>query len=288
MKKILVLTDLSNNAAHAAKTAMNLAAQLHADIILYHTMPSIPVVPTYAGGAFVTETVSFFAEESNEKLQALAAELQAVSTPAIQVAIKNGEGGLGENVKDLLRDNDIELIVMGAPAGGAWDHLLTGSETRAVIKVTDRPVLFIPAERNTGSLLRLVLATDYNETDLCALRYLSKWVADYHCLLDIVHIQVGDEVALWRPEQKQVFEIYLTGLNYPGICCHDLRGKDPLSRLNRFCEDKKVDVLAMVNYHHDFFSRLFGTSETFKALHHLALPLLVFPNNFCDETICPM
>ncbi|GAB3915864.1 universal stress protein [Mucilaginibacter boryungensis] len=288
MKKILVLTDLSDNAAHAAKTAMNLAAKLNCEVLLYHAMTSIPIVPNYAGGAFVTETVSIFAEESNEKLKLLADELQAGSTMGVQITIKNGEGGLGENVKELIRDNDIELIVMGAPAGGVWDHLLTGSETRAVIRNTDRPVLFIPAERDTKSLLRLVLATDYNETDLCALRYLSKWVADYHCLLDIVHIQVGDDAALWRPEQKQVFEIYLTGLNYAGICCHDLRGNDPLSRLNRFCEDKKVDVLAMVNYHNDFFSKLLGTSQTFKALHHLQLPILVFPANFCDETICPM
>jgi len=287
MKKILVLTDLSDNAAHAAKNAVGLAARMHSGIILYHTMNSIPVVPTYAGGAFVAETVNLFAEESREKLTALAEEMKAADA-TVPVKIEIGEGGLGDPIRQLLRDNPIDLIVMGAPEGRSFERLLTGSDTRVVIKATDRPVMIIPAKQDTRSLLRLVLATNYNETDLCALRYLTKWVAQYNCLLDIVHIQVGDEEPMLRPDQKQVFEIFLSGLDYPGICCHDLRGKDPLSRMNRFCADKKVDVLAMVNYHHDFFSSLFGTSQTFKALQHLALPLLVFPGNFCDEEICPV
>lgn len=287
MKKILVLTDLSDNAAHAAQNALNLAERMHSSLILYHTLASIPVIPNYAGGGFVTETAGMFAEDAREKLETLKKNLIA-TTQVSKIESRIGEGNLGDNIQQLLLDDQIDLIVMGAPEGHSFERLLTGSDTRAVIKATNRPVLIIPANWDTGSFLRLVLATDYNETDLCALRYLSKWVTHYNCRLDIVHIQVGDEEPLLRPEQKQVFEIFLSGLDDQGICCHDLRGQDPLSRLNRFCADKKVDVLAMVNYHHDFFSGLFGTSQTFKALKHLALPLLVIPGNFCDEEICPM
>jgi len=285
MKKILVLTDLSDNAAHVATNTMKLAIQLHAGLILYHTMLSIPVVPTYAGGAFVTETVSFFAEDSHEKLTALATELTEAGKEIVPVEIKVGEGALGDNVKELINDQDIELIVMGAPAGGILRHLLTGSATRQVIKRSDQPVLIIPVNRNISTINSIVFATDYNEADLYVLRYLSKMVMELNCRLDIVHIQIGKNEIFYKPEQKQVFEIYLTGLNYEDIYCHELHGKDLPGRLNRFCKDKKVDILAMVNYHHDFFSRLFGNSQTFKTLHHLQLPLLVFPGNFCNHII---
>lgn len=285
MKRILVLTDLSDNAAHVATNAMKLATQLHAGLILYHTMLSIPVVPTYAGGAFVTETVNLFAEDSHEKLITLAAELQKASKANVPVEIKNGEGALGNNIKQLIDDPDIELIVMGAPAGGALDHLLTGSATRQVIKATDQPVLIIPVNRNISTVNRIVFATDYNEADLYVLRYLSKMVMKLNCRLDIIHIQIGKNEIFYKPKQKQVFEIYLTGLNYEDIYCHELHGKDLPGRLNRFCKDKKVDILAMVNYHHNFFSRMFGNSQTFKTLHHLQLPLLVFPGNFCNHIV---
>lgn len=288
MKKILLLTDFSANAAHAAKSALSLAKQWHTGVILYHSTLSIPVVPNYAGGGFVTETANLFAEESREKLAELQHQLLAGSKPSPALETEQGEGDLGDNVKKLIRDHDIELIVMGAPEGGALDHLLTGSETRAVIKHTERPVLVIPATKQIRSLKNFVLATDYREADLCAVRYLCKWVAETGGRLDIVHIQTGSDTAPLNGQQRQVFEFFLSSLKYNNVHCHDLRGKAVLSRLNRFCEDKQADVLAMINYHHDFFSRLFGTSETFKALHHLQLPLLVFPGNFSDETICPM
>lgn len=287
MKKILVLTDFSDNAYHAAKYAMNLAPQLHAGLILNHTLLSIPVVPTYAGGAFVTETISLFADDCNERLTDLADKLKKTDQQFVPIEIKANEGALGDSVKALLCDNDIELIVMSAPAGGALDHLLTGSQTRQVINSADRPVLVVPVKKEVGFLHRIVFATNYNQADLCVLRYLSRLVTELQCRLDIVHIQMGDAVFL-KSDQKQVFEIYLTGLNYEDIYCHDLRGKNLPGRLNRFCEDKKADVLAMVNYHNDIFSHLFGGSQTFKTLHHLSLPLLVFPRNFCNKTVCTM
>lgn len=287
MKKILALTDFSPNAAHAAKIALQLAQQFHTGVILYHTTQSIPVVPTFAGGGFVTETANMFAEECREKLSALKSEIASDETAAM-LQTQYAEGNLGDNIKSILTNQDIELIVMGSPEGSSLDHLMTGSETRAVIKATDRPVLVVPANKDVTALNHIVLATDYREADLCALRYLSNWVNQTGARLDIVHIQTGDGAALLNAQQKQVFEFFLTNEGFKGIYCYDLRGPDVLNRLNRFCADKKVAVLAVINYHHGFFSRLFGSSQTFKALQHLQLPLFVFPGDFSDETICPM
>ena len=288
MRKILLLTDFSENAAHAAKAALNLATQLHTGMILYHSVQSIPVIPNYAGGGFVTETANLFAEESREKLSELKHELLAGSKVPLIIELEQGEGDLGDHVKALIRDHDIELIVMGAPKGSILDHLLTGSETRAVIKHSDRPVLVVPLTGQVPMPKNIVLATDYRETDLCALRYLCKWVAGTGGQMNIVHIETSSGIASLNGQQRQVFEFFLSSMKYDHVHCHDLTGNDVLERLNRFCKDKQTGVLAMINYHHDFFSRLFGNSETFKALQHLQLPLLIFPGNFSDETICPM
>jgi nucleotide-binding universal stress UspA family protein len=38
MKKLLVLTDFTANAAHAAKAAVQFSSKLHADLLLYHSV----------------------------------------------------------------------------------------------------------------------------------------------------------------------------------------------------------------------------------------------------------
>ncbi|WDF79901.1 universal stress protein [Mucilaginibacter sp. KACC 22773] len=57
MKTILVLTDLSKNAGHAAESAAWLAEQLHAGLVLWHCYPKIPVMPGYAGGAMIARAM---------------------------------------------------------------------------------------------------------------------------------------------------------------------------------------------------------------------------------------
>lgn len=191
MKKILVLTDFSANSAHAARYAYHLAKQLNTGILLYHTVQSIPIVPNYAGGGFVTETENLFAEESREGLKELRAQLMSDQGEGPVIEMRDGEGDLGGNVRQLLNDEAIELIVMGAPEGSVVEHLLMGSETRAVIKASSRPVLVIPANKQVKPIHKLVLATDYRSEDLFALRYLSNWVANNGGSLEVAHIQTA-------------------------------------------------------------------------------------------------
>ncbi|MCQ6958705.1 universal stress protein [Mucilaginibacter aquariorum] len=282
MKKILVLTDFSENSVHAAAFAQVLAKQLHTGLLLYHVVQSIPFVPNYAGGGFVTETENLFAEDSRTQLVELRDKLLAGREDAASMDILTAEGDLGSNVKQLLQDSPIELIVMGAPESSVADHLLTGSETRTVIRSSERPVLVIPMCMPVKAISNFVLATDYRSEDLSVLRYLSKWAMKVDGRLDVVHVQTNGEVAALNGQQRQIFEFFLNNLEFDNYQCHDLHGKNIQERLHRFCADKKADVLAMINYHHDFFSRLLGSSHTFKALHHLQLPILVFPANFTD------
>ncbi|MBB5396866.1 universal stress protein [Mucilaginibacter sp. AK015] len=284
MKKILVLTDFSASSYNAAQYANVLASQRGTSILLYNTVESIPIVPNYAGGGFVTETENLFAEESFGQLTQVRNSLLARQGKGPIIEILIGEGDLGSNIKKLLNEQAIELIVMGAPQGSLINHLLTGSETRSVIKSANRPVLIIPGDKPIKPFNNFVLATDYRSADLCALRYLSAWIAVIGGRLDVVHIQTSDEVPQLTAQQRQVFELFLNNLSFNNFQCHDLQGKDILERLDRFCQDKKADVLAMINYHHDFFSRLLGNSQTFKELRHLQLLMLVFPGNFNDET----
>ncbi|WEA01604.1 hypothetical protein [Mucilaginibacter sp. SJ] len=78
MKTILMLTDFSINANHAAKTAAKALRNLNADILLYNTYYDHPILPTYAGGPWVVEEFVFRKDESAAQLGQLAIQLKHI------------------------------------------------------------------------------------------------------------------------------------------------------------------------------------------------------------------
>ncbi|NNU33390.1 universal stress protein [Mucilaginibacter sp. S1162] len=75
MKKILVLTDFSDNARRAAEAAVTLAGKLHANIILFNTYVSEPVMSEYGGAPRPVDQL-MWADEGKEKLKFLKEDLR--------------------------------------------------------------------------------------------------------------------------------------------------------------------------------------------------------------------
>ena len=75
MKTILILSDFSKNSAHAALSGVMFGKHLHANILLFNSNISQPVVPQYAGGPTVIDEFNFLEKESKENLQKLSDSL---------------------------------------------------------------------------------------------------------------------------------------------------------------------------------------------------------------------
>jgi nucleotide-binding universal stress UspA family protein len=283
MKNILVLTDFSENASHSAKVAVILGEKLKANLFIVHHLAGIPVTPNYIGGGFVAEEASWLVEEGKKNFHQLEETLRPVieriappgHRPAIHTLLT--EGDIAENIAEIVRRQAIELIVMGAKTGTGLDHILTGSETRAVIDHVSRPVLIIPQTAGIRKLEKVVFATDFNESDIHAVHYLAGLARSIKFKLEIVHVSLFGIDESDKDAQEMNFVQQVAKLKFSAIVYRDVRGKDVASRLNRLCEEAKADVLAMVHYPHSFLSRLVHDSPTHKALNQQNMPLLILP-----------
>lgn len=288
MKRILVLTDFSANAAHAATNAVYLAEKMKAGLLLYYTYHLAPVTPYYTGGPYVPEAVSVFEEESNKELNELSQKLKQQmeglnDEDRPSVHIQTGEGDLGENVKDLLKQKDIELIVMGSRTGSFFDHLLSGSDTQTVIDHANRPVIIIPPDSEIKQLKKVVFATNYQKNDIQALNYLVVLAQIIGFKIEVVHIGLKERKNFGYIMDEIEFKRQISGLKQFGLTYHDIHGKDVVSHLNSFCSESGADMLAMVHYHHNIFRKLFGASETKNEICHQKQALLVFPPDFTNS-----
>jgi nucleotide-binding universal stress UspA family protein len=284
MKTILILSDFSENSTHAALSGVMLSKKLHANILLFNSNVTRQVLPQYSGGPTVMDEFNFFEKQSKESLLKISESLgpllgQSGSDWKPSVNTLSGIGGLGPQLDDIIREKDIEMVVMGARAGSAIDHILTGSETYAVIDRSSRPVLIIPLNSGLDHIRRVVFATNFIEEDIKAIHYLIGLGHVFNFQLDIVHVNPVDDTDITKSLREAEIVKHIHRQKYAHIHVVEIRGKDVIERLNRLCKESNADLLSFTHYNESFLSRLFKQSTTKEALSAQTTPLLIFPPN---------
>jgi nucleotide-binding universal stress UspA family protein len=281
MKKILILTDFSDQAAPALDAAVKFSAKLNANLILFNSFISQPVLSEFGGTPWSVEEL-LLADEGKKKLNFVKEDVEAltallpVADHHASVNCLQGMGGLGSQVKELLEKEQVELIIMGARNGSAWSHILMGSDTVSVINHADRPVLIIPAGHPLKQLRKVTIATDFDGADLKAVHYLTRLGRLFEFTIEIVHVK------LWGKNdpgdaQRLDFEKHVSKFNYPGITYDEAGGKDLANRLNNLCEANGSDLLVLVHDQHSSLNRLFNKTQAKSLLEKQQFPVLIIP-----------
>jgi nucleotide-binding universal stress UspA family protein len=281
MRTILVLTDFSKNAKHAAMFAARLVEKLRTGVFLYHTYYDGPLIGAYARGSMIIDEFSLLAKESAAKLDQLAVNIRnAVADLSDQdfnpvIDFQSGEGSLGNNISSILKEKQIEMIVMGGSARSTVHNLFFGSDTLSVIDNSFRPVLIIPAEAEMKKLQKVTLATAFELEDINAISYLIELSKVFQYDLEIVHVSLlgkGED-----PVKEKAIQSHINAIKQNNITYREIRGKEVIKRLNNLCKDNGSDILALVHHRRGFFSNIFSKSNTEQALFSHRIPLLVIP-----------
>jgi nucleotide-binding universal stress UspA family protein len=283
MKTILVLTDLSKNAAHAAESAAWFAEQLHTGLVLWHCHPKIPVMPGYAGGAAIAGAIAG-PVEGKEALQQALVELEdyMIGTDGKykpQLSANYCEGSLQEELRSEISEQTFELIAIGASTDCAADHIFFGSDTWKVIETANCPVLIVPLNTRLDQLNKVVFATDFEPGDLKAIMYLEALSNALDFRIEIVHVAVNGNMDEAMAKKATAFNGKLANLKRP-VTYKEIRGKEVVGRLNRISKQTGADMLAMTHHQYSFFKRLFSDSIAKRELAHQRIPLLIFPINY--------
>ncbi len=135
--RILVATDASDNAQRATRQALDLARQYGAKL---HAVYVIETRTGYDNAIVDPDTVrQNFREEGEEALTAIETE----GEPEISVVTSVQEGVPHEELLSYIEDQDIDLVVMGAKGRSAFETILLGSTTEALLRADRVPVLVV-------------------------------------------------------------------------------------------------------------------------------------------------
>jgi len=290
MKTILLLTDFSENAAHAAETAVLLSAKLRTNLLLFNNSSIVPSVAYPGDTSLIADQLYHLEDERKKKLDELSDRLEPIfhqlkageRQPTIYCQL--GEGDLSSNVKELVDQKEIEFIVMGASTDSSIDHVFFGSDTMSVIRKAISPVLLIPENSDMKKVDKIIFATDFHPGDIDALHFLIKQSKAFESEIEVVHVNVIGDKETKDTEKEDEFKEQINQIKDSKITYRDIRGKDVIKRLTRLCKESKTDLLAMVHQKNSFLASILTQSIAKKALSAQKLPLMIFSSAWKEES----
>jgi nucleotide-binding universal stress UspA family protein len=281
MKTILIPTDFSANATHAAEYGYQFAKQIKGKIILCNAFIIPAELPEAGNVVWPMYEYDEIEESCANDLKALKAKLET-DEGGFRPAIKciNETGRLQDVVGEILERYDIELVVMATHrAAGMGDFMLT-NHSRKMIECTTKPLLLIPQEAKYVPVRKIAFATDLEDIDqdLDAIFQLVDYARLFNAeiLLAYVNHKKYDTV-----EFKKNMEEILTNLSnkadYPFIYYREIKSHNAESGLDWLCHHGQIDMLAMVHRQNSILKQLLNGSHTQRMAGHITKPLLVFP-----------
>lgn len=260
MKTILIPTDFSETANHAAAYAMLLAARLKTDVALCEVADGL---------------ISDQLETTAHNL--CSENCQGDFKPLIRTVCLTGE--VVPAITELAAAERTPLIVMGASGAGRSQDLL-GSNSREMIDAAKTPLLMIPAHSKLQLPKTIAFATDLHAKDIPIAYSVATFARDMGADLLIIHI---DRDGYDHETRKEKFDNFCVELkkevSYPNIQYRCIRDTEIAHGLEMLAQNGAADMLAMSHGRHVLLDDWLGGSHTHKVASKINVPLLIYPKN---------
>ena len=274
MKKILFPIDFTETSDNAFVYAVELAKQFGAEIVLLHTyeFPIVDSQSVYLNYAKVYDSIELSNfEHFKEKTPQLREIAKDHGFEHLKMSHVLMDGDLIQSIKKIVKQENIDFVVMGTNGVSGWDYLFISTNTASVIADVMVPVLSVPTEAKFSKIENIAFTTRFREKDSVALEKLlviaKKLDATIKCLyVKTSESDVLDEnIANW----KSYFE------NEP-IQFFIIPHSDIQETIQDFLVNQSIDFLAMLTYKRNFFEEFFNSSLTEKLSYHLTTPILAY------------
>lgn len=286
MKTILVLTDFTLKADHAAHYALKLAQKIQANILLCNVYPEPAAMPASTHTFWSGNENETFEQDSLNDLAELANRLKKELVnhdddfkPGIEICSKAGP--LAEAINYLVASRQILFAVIATHSAADFMAFLTGNHANEIIENANCPVLVLPYQQPFKGFNKIAFATDlaHKGTDvLHSLYHITKYF-DSEVL--ITHVGMAKLAKVTEDFITKRFLCQEIGVShYPKIQYRSVQNKSITAGLQWLAENDDIDLLVLVHHKRNLIRKIFEPSVTKKLADRFAKPMLVFPSTY--------
>jgi nucleotide-binding universal stress UspA family protein len=269
MKSIVVPINFSACATNAANYGADLAAAIHADLLLIHVLQ----VPVNSAELMMTQYLyEEMVESADIALKQLQFELTKRTNNRIKVETTLEAGNVASKVKDLCRELQPYAIVLGS-TGPTFEKFVAGSPVAALLHDLDFPVLVVPETYTFRRLDRILLACDLEDigSGMSNSLPLLKDLRDHFgSRFDIVIVETRKVLT----EEQYVFDSDGWKGEIKELCpeVHYVRKSKVEDGVLEYLAHNEADLILVFPKKHGFFD--FHISQSRKVAQHSPLPVL--------------
>lgn len=259
MARILLATDLSEQAMHAACYAVELFGPTNTFVLLHTYVEDLMLL---GKGEEEAKAAASGLHEHAERF------LRATGLESVQRQVRIGQ--VASVLGEVVQKREVDLVVMGN-RGAAGSTFFFGSNTAQVIKSSLVPALAVPESAGIQRPKRILLAADQGTTepgDLHMLRHIAQ-MSDAEVLL----CHVSTETAPGRAIANA--EVYERALKDIPHSFHHAQAEDLIDGLGQLARSERADMIAVLHRHVGFLGRLLHPSASKVVAERIELPLLV-------------
>ncbi|WP_324026271.1 universal stress protein [Maribacter sp. BPC-D8] len=209
MKKIIVLTDFSNQSEQALKAAADLAKKHKVELLVVHMLELNQAIITSPDGMYIEQTV-FMVKLAEKNLKEFI-EKPYLEGVTVTPVIKHYKVFSELNV--MAKEHDADLIVMGSNGASGFEEMFIGSNAEKVVRNATVPVLVIKGEITNLSLDRFVFACDFNDDNLPAFQKAKEFAVMLGASMEVVFINTPNDEFLSNRDAYQKINKFLTKAN---------------------------------------------------------------------------
>lgn len=277
MKKILLPTDFSENAYNAAKYAVQLFNGEECIFYLLNTYTPVLYDNEYLVYSAAQPTLTEIYR--NKSLKGLDRVVRRIKRN-----FKNDKHHfeklssfnlLNDEIKDLVQEKEIDLVVMGTKGATGAEEILFGTHTVHAIKKVKCPLLAIPSHYEFKPPKNILFPTDYEAEIPKLLQILMEIAGTNSSTIHILHVYFGVNLNPTQTSRKRAL-----GRAFKQIDHHfyNITEKGVTRAIYDFQEENDIDMLAMVNNKHSFFENLLFTPVVNEIGFNVKVPFLVIPS----------
>jgi len=267
MKTILFATDYSEVAGNAMRYAVEFAKYTNARLILFHSYHPRVLLSS------LTLMDGGFEEENLEQLHKYENQIRREygDKPEIEVVTKRGFAV--DEILNVIREKNVDLVVMGLTGAGLVKEVLMGSTTISLIEKTQTPVMVIPPEAKFKVPEKIAVAMESHETISVPVgEKIREYVKMFNSKLLLFNLVRQEEPAVHGEGSEDAnYETALGDLEFEVSM---QAGEDMADELNSFVKSRGVGMLMLVPHSHKQLADIFRKSNTRLMAFHRDLPLL--------------
>ncbi len=276
MKNILIPTDFSDNAWNALVYGISFFKKTHCTFHIVH----VNAIDTNVSGEAAMYIAPDILEdtilaESKEQLKELSKKIEQLPLNVKhEFHFKAIYGFLTDQLKDLVKKKNIELIIMGTKGATGLQSVAMGSNTGNVITKVPCTLMAVPEDATYEKIEEIGFPSDLNLSyDVRILDTIKDIILLKKSALRLLYVSSkGEEL---NANQIKIKNLLLDYYKETECTFHEVTGKNIDESVQCFTESRNLDMLIMVAKNLNFLERILFRPTVEKISYHTKVPFLV-------------